>query len=175
MRKTVLFISMSIDGYIADKNGDVDWLEGQEEKESNLDSYNDFIKNTDTIIMGWNTYHQIITKLSKDNWIYEQQTCYVVTHREKKSTNNIIFTDKKPSEIVKTLKKKQGKNIWICGGANTVNQLIKDNLIDEYYISVIPTILGEGIPLFQKNRELKLKLIGTKTYNGITDLIYILR
>ena len=57
-----------------------------------------------------------------------------------------------------------------------VQQLVKADLIDEYYISVIPTILGSGIRLFETSpREIKLKLIHTQTYNGITDLNYIRR
>lgn len=58
MRKIVLFIAMSLDGYIADRNGNVDWLNGQSEKEENMDAYSNFIKDVDTVIMGWNTYHQ---------------------------------------------------------------------------------------------------------------------
>ena len=70
----------------------------------------------------------------------------------------------------------QGKNIWICGGAGIIQLLIKGNLIDEYYISVIPTILGDGIPLFGKREtEIQLQLKYTRTYNGITELVYIRR
>lgn len=80
------------------------------------------------------------------------------------------------SFIVNELKREQGKNIWICGGANIIQQLINADLIDEYYISVIPTILGSGIRLFGTiPGEIKLKLVHTQTYNGITDLIYTRR
>ena len=61
MRKVTLFIAMSLDGYIADKDGGVDWLNGQEENGENTDTYSEFIKTIDTIIMGWNTYHQVST------------------------------------------------------------------------------------------------------------------
>ena len=70
----------------------------------------------------------------------------------------------------------QGKDIWICGGSSIIKPLIRENLIDEYHISLIPVILGDGIPLFGNGkREIKLRLKHTKTYNGITELVYIRR
>lgn len=66
MRKISLFIAMSLDGYIADSKGSVEWLTGQSNDDS-IDAYSEFVKDIDTVIMGWNTYHQIITKLSPDN------------------------------------------------------------------------------------------------------------
>ena len=172
MRKIVLFIAMSLDGYIADKDGKVDWLNGQSSNEENLDTYSVFIKNVDTVVMGWNTYHQIVTELSPEEWAYDELTSYIITHRELPSTNKLIFTNN-TCAIVNQLKQEQGKNIWICGGANIIQQLIQADLIDEYYISVIPTILGSGIRLFGKiPREIKLELVHTQTYNGITDLVY---
>ena len=59
MRKVVLFIAMSLDGYIADDNGNVDWLNGQGNDSENIDVYSEFIKGIDTILMGWNTYYQV--------------------------------------------------------------------------------------------------------------------
>ena len=58
MRRVSLFIAMSLDGYIADSNGKVDWLEGQGSNNENIDTYSEFVKDIDTILMGWNTYHQ---------------------------------------------------------------------------------------------------------------------
>lgn len=176
MRNVVLFIAMSLDGYIADKNGNVDWLNGQSRDEENIDSYSNFIKDVDTVVMGWNTYEQIVTELSPEEWVYADLTSYVITHRELSSTNKIIFTGKNTCDIVNELKQKEGKKIWICGGANIIQQLLKADLIDEYYISVIPTILGSGIRLFGTiPEEIKLKLVHTQTYNGITDLVYTRR
>jgi len=176
MRQVVLFIAMSLDGYIADRNGNVDWLNGQDRNEENIDTYSIFIKDVDTVVMGWNTYHQIVTKLSPSEWVYDDLTTYVITHRALSSTNKIIFTKKSACDIVNELKQKQGKDIWICGGANIIQPLIKADMIDKYYISVIPTLLGSGIRLFENaEREIKLKLLKTQTYNGITDLVYTRR
>ena len=80
MRKVTLFIAVSLDGYIADRNGDVNWLNGQEENGDNFGSYSEFISGIDTVIMGWNTYHQVVTELSPDEWVYPEQKSYVITH-----------------------------------------------------------------------------------------------
>ena len=76
----------------------------------------------------------------------------------------------------KKLKAENGKNIWICGGANIVQQLINQNIIDNYYITVIPTLLGSGIRLFEHiEHEILLKLLHTQSYHGMSDLVYTRR
>ena len=173
MRKATLFIAMSLDGPIADKDGGVDWLNGQEEDGENMDTYSEFIKTIDTIIMGWNTYHQVITELSPEEWVYPEQISYVITHREIPSTERIRFTSESPCDLVKRLREEEGNGIWICGGASIVRQLMETDLIDTLHISVIPTLLGDGVRLFGPlEKEQKLRLVKTQSYNGITDLVY---
>lgn len=176
MRKVTLFIAMSLDGYIADEHGKVDWLCGQNSEDENTDTYSAFIKDVDTVLMGFKTYHQIVTELSPTEWVYADLTSYVFTHRELSPADNIIFTGRSPCNLVNDLKQKHGKNIWICGGADIVRQLMDEDLIDEYHISVIPTILGAGTQLFgTSSHEIKLNLIRSQTYNGIAELVYIRR
>ncbi len=173
MRQVTLFIAMSLDGYIADRAGNIDWLSGQVPGADDMVSYQNFIKEIDTVIMGWNTYHQIVSELSPDEWPYHGLKSYVVTHRQLPSTREIQYVNEDVGRLVKTLRSAKGRGIWICGGAQLVNPLISENLIDRYHISVIPTLLGDGIRLFEKrDSELKLQCIATQTYNGITDLIY---
>lgn len=170
-----MYIAMSLDGYIADKYGRVDWLSGHGDGE-NVDTYSEFIKDVDTVVMGWNTYNQITTELSPNEWVYGQLTSYIITHRALPSTDNIKFVSDDPCGIVKRLKEENGKTIWICGGGNIIQPLMQDGLIDEYHISVIPTILGSGIRLFGEfPNEIKLKLVRTQVYNGITELVYVCR
>lgn len=176
MKKISLFIAMSLDGYIADSKGSVDWLAGQGNEDENVDTYSEFVKDIDTVIMGWNTYHQIVTELSPNEWVYNDLTTYVVTHRPQASSDKIHFTNEDPALLIKKLREEGGKGIWICGGANLVQQLVREDIIDRYHITVIPTILGSGIRLFEKaDREIKLRLLKTRSYNGMTDLIYTKR
>ena len=70
MRKTTSFIATSLDGYIADSNKSVGWLAGQNESEDMPETYSDFIQDIDTVIMGRNTYRQIVTELSPEEWPY---------------------------------------------------------------------------------------------------------
>lgn len=176
MRKVSLYIAMSLDGYIADRNGSVDWLNGQDGDTENIDTYSTFVKDMDTVIMGWNTYHQITTELSPNEWVYAQLTTYVVTHRALPSAGSCKFVREDPCRLVEKLRQEPGKGIWVCGGAGIIHPLVRAGLIDEYYISVIPTLLGSGIRLWgQTEGEIKLKLIRTQTYNGITELVYTRR
>ena len=176
MRKISLFIAMSLDGYIADSKGGIDWLKGQSSNDKDLDTYSEFVKSIDTILMGWNTYHQVVTELSPTEWVFNNFTTYVITHNEYTSSEKIRFTNTNPVDLIKSLKKQNGKGIWICGGANLVQQLVNEDLIDCYYITIIPTLLGSGIRLFEHAKhEIKLRLLNTQSYNGMTDLIYTRR
>lgn len=173
MRKVILYIAMSLDGYIAKKNGGVGWLNGDGSEPDAMGSYPKFYESVDTIVMGWNTYHQITTELAPNNWPYKRRKSYVITHREKENEPEIVFVNDDLIELIEKLKKQSEKNIWICGGAGIAQQLIKANMIDEFYFSIIPTILGKGIRLLPDLQdELQIKLVKTESYNGIVDLVY---
>lgn len=173
MRKIVLYIAMSLDGYISDENGGVGWLSGQNPEEESEGSYFEFVQNIDTVVMGWETYHQVTTELSPDGWVYDDFITYVITHREKASSEKIRFVHESPADLIKTLKETSGKDIWICGGASIAQQLMQDGLIDRFYISVIPVLLGAGVRLFSRlPEELQLRFVETRSYNGIVELRY---
>lgn len=173
MRKVVLFIAMSLDGYIADADGGVGWLNGESNEVENEDTYSEFVKKIDTVIMGWNTYHQVVTELSPSEWVYKDLVSYVITHRQQESMENIKFVNESPADLIHELKEQNGKDIWICGGADVIWQLMREGLIDRFHISVIPTILGNGIRLFGTLAgEYQLKLMETRSCNGIVEMIY---
>ncbi len=172
MRKIILYIATSLDGFIADKNGSVAWLKGDGSDEKNMGSYPNFIESVDTVVLGYNTYHQIITELAVDNWPYKGKMSYVITSKNLSDKEDIKFSSNLIG-LINELKNQEGKDIWICGGASIANQLLKENLIDRLSIAIIPTILGDGTRLFETGLpETKLKLISTQNYNGITDLVY---
>ena len=92
------------------------------------------------------------------------------------SSDHVIVTSEDICSLVQKIKQESGKDIWICGGQQLITPLIQTNMIDEYYISIMPTILGSGIRLFEESQdEIKLKLVHTQSYNGITELAYARR
>lgn len=175
-RKVILYIAMSLDGFIADENGGVDWLVGQDNETEPDNSYSEFIKDIDTVILGITTYNQVINELSPQLWPYEDMKSYVFTSKCTSNINskeNIEFVNGDIVKFIENLKKQEGKNIWICGGASVVNQLIKYNLIDEYYMTIIPTILGKGIRLFSDNNQnILLKCNKIVEYDGMITVNY---
>lgn len=174
MRKVILYIAVSLDGYIADDKGAIDWISGQDENVEMEDTFTPFFSGVDTVIMGRKTYNQIVTELSPDQWPYEGATTYVLTHhKETDDTENICFKNIDVYRLVEELKQKSGKDIWICGGADVAQQLISNNQIDIYHLAVIPVLLGNGIRLFgSTDRKINLEMIGTKEYNGIIEVVY---
>jgi len=175
-RKIVLYIAMSLDGYIARINGSVDWLSGHGKVLEVDNGYEEFYNNVDTIIMGRVTYEQVVNELSPDNWVYEGKNCYVFTKKEYETNEKVKFISGSITNFVSDIKNQLGKDIWLVGGGKLIHEFVRENLVDKYVITVIPTILGEGIPLFIKeNPEIKLKLIKTQTVDGMVELTYVRR
>lgn len=175
-RKVILYISQSLDGFIADSKGNVDWILGNNKEYLSDYGYETFIKDIDTVILGYNTYSQIRNELSPDNWVYKDLKSYVLTSKEIKDTSNIRYVNMNIKELINKLQKEEGKNVWICGGANLVNQCVKEDLIDEYQITTVPLILGNGIRLFEKNnKKIRLELKETREENGLILGIYAKR
>lgn len=174
-RNIILYIAVSLDGYIARSNGAVDWLCGNS-GDSNVDSgFDEFYSSIDTVVMGRTTYEQVVNELSPSIWVYEGKKCYVAA-RNCKNDNRVEYITKDITEFIKNLKGEPGEDIWLVGGGKLIDQFIKQELIDKYIITIIPTILGEGIPLFLGgNPEIQLKLIKTKNIDGMVELTYIKR
>lgn len=171
-RTVILFISMSLDGYIADITGGIDWLAVPMEAEDN--TYDTFYKNVDTVLLGFKTYHQIVTELAVDDFPYKDAQTLVFTRRNLTSTDpNIKFINDDVVSHVQALKQVEGNDIWIVGGASLVRPLIDANLIDEYQIAIIPKLIGDGIPLFSKSKHHQnLKVVSTSVVNDIVYLRY---
>ncbi len=174
MRNVIINIAMSLDGFIADKNGGVGFLEGDGTDPNNLENFNNFFNGVESVLMGYKTYHQVTTELAPDNYPYKGKRSFVFTHKKMEDQEEIFFVSDNLKELILQLKadEKEG-DIWICGGATLVNQAIALGLVDEIIVSIIPTILGEGTRLFDRfDKEIRLKLISTHSANGISDLKY---
>ncbi|HBE9347793.1 TPA: dihydrofolate reductase [Clostridioides difficile] len=152
MRKVVLYIATSLDGYIAEENGSVSFLDeiSSAFKNEQEDDYNTFYDTIDTIIMGNSTYVQIANELSPNEWYYKGKECYVYSNTINEVTENVKYTNLEPKKLIEQIgKDKEKKDIWIVGGGDIVKLFMKDNLIDDYYIYILPIILGRGISLFK--------------------------
>ncbi len=170
-RKVVLYISMSLDGYIAAKDNSLEFLSIVEQEGEDY-GYNDFVKSVDTVIIGRKTYEKVIAMGYE--YPHTDKDVYIITRAERTSIGNFKFYTDDLSCLVNDLKKQSGKNIYCDGGAEIANELMKNNLVDEFIISVIPILLGDGIKLFKDGRpEQKLELVSAKQFNtGLTQLHY---
>ena len=173
MRKISLFIATSLDGYIAKPNDDLSFLK-LVEKEGEDYGYAEFTSNIDTIIIGRKTYDYVVNEIGASHYDNGQRDVYVMTRTERPQVGRTTFYTGNITELVKQLKSENGKNIYCDGGAEVINELLKHNLIDEFIISVIPVLLGNGTRLFKDGRpEQALEFITAKTFEtGLAQLHY---
>lgn len=170
-RKVVLYISMSLDGYIATKDNELDFL-SMVQKEGEDYGYNDFVKSVDTVIIGRKTYEKVIEMGFE--YPHKDKDVYIITRTSKPSIGTFQFYTGDLSQLIGSLKSQTGKNIYCDGGAEIANELMKNNLVDDFIISVIPILLGDGIALFRGGRpEQTLELVSAKQFDkGLTQLHY---
>jgi dihydrofolate reductase len=170
-RKLILYIATSLDGYIAGENDNLDFLNAVTKKGEDY-GYSSFLEAVDTVITGRKTFDWV--RRNVPEFYHKGKKNYVITRSKRQPTENIIFYNGSLKELVNNLKQEKGKHIFCEGGAEIVNELLKDNLIDEFIISVIPVLLGSGIRLFEDKRpEQKLQLISVKSFEtGLVQIHY---
>ncbi|BAX81205.1 dihydrofolate reductase family protein [Labilibaculum antarcticum] len=176
MRKIKLYIAMSLNGKIARKGGEVDWLEAIPNPAQSDYGYEEFYKSIDATIMGKKTYNQIMSwgidfpYTGKKNYVFTSNT-------ELKNTEHVNFVSENHLDLINKIKKEEGKNIWLIGGGNLNSVLIEENLIDEMIVFVMPIVLPNGISLFDTfltDKSIQLK--STKSYSsGVVQLVYSLK
>lgn len=171
MRKLILYISCSLDGFIAKPEDDLSFL-SLVQKEGEDYGYSDFIKTVDTVIVGRRTYDWVVGQGYE--FPHLDKESYIITRKELPAQGNLRFYNGDIKTLVNNLKIKNGKNIFCDGGAEVVNELLKHNLIDEIILSIIPILLGNGIRLFREQQfEKRLSLISSKAYDtGLVQLHY---
>lgn len=146
MKKIKLYIAASIDGYIAQGDGSLDWLMKYPVNTETNYGYDDFFDSIDTVVMGGQTYRDILD--IDVVWPYKDKTTYVITRNSQESNGDIHFISENIIKAILELRKKTGTDIWLVGGGKIVSMLLSHNLIDEMIITTIPVLLGNGIPLF---------------------------
>ncbi len=173
MRKTILYIAISLDGKIAKADGSVDWLEAIPVPADGDYGYAAFYKSIDTTIQGNTTYQQIISW--GVDFPYPEKKNYVITRKQGlANTEHVEFISTDPVTFLRELKTSAGKDIWIVGGGKLNATFLEAKLIDEIQVFIMPVVLTEGIDMFAAlSQETSLSLVASKTYeNGVVALTY---
>lgn len=169
-----LYIATSVDGFIATDDGGVAWLEEfptEVEGDAPASGYDEFFAAVECLVMGSNTYEQV---LGFGEWPYEDVPAYVTTRRDlPRASGNVQFCDGDVSELAEDLRDTY-EHIWLVGGAQLARSLLQSDQIDELYLSLVPVLLGSGVPLFDTNGHTRpLHLLDSTVYGtGIVEVRY---
>jgi dihydrofolate reductase len=171
MRKVIVYIAMSLDGFIAKQDDDISFLSAMEEPGQDY-GYGDFISTIDTVILGRRTYDKVLS--FGIPFPHANKQTYVFTMTPAPSQPNLQFYNGDAGELINTLKQQPGSNIFIDGGAEIVHLFLQHQLVDELIISIIPVLLGSGISLFKQGRPQEtLVLNSTVSFpKGLVQLHY---
>ncbi len=161
---------MSLDGYIASQDDNIDFLSIVETPQEDF-GYHDFLQNIDTVIWGRRTYDKV--KTLDTQFLHADKKVYVLSQSRSGSDEYVTYI-KDIEALITDLKNEPGKNIYCDGGSQVVFELLNASLIDRLIVSVIPHLLGDGIRLFQDGRpEQPLHFKQSITYPcGLVQLWY---
>jgi dihydrofolate reductase len=169
MRKVVLGLGISLDGYIARPDGSVDFLFRPKDY-----SMAPFFATFDTAIMGRKSLEAGL-KMGGGKFDSGGLAIYVFSRSQAPGEReNFTYVNESPATFVKKLRKRPGKNIWLMGGGELGREFLKADLVDELYLGVTPVLLGEGIPLFPPGfPQRNFALLENNTYSkGMIALRY---
>jgi dihydrofolate reductase len=170
-----VFIATSLDGFIARKDGAIDWLTGSEQAGGGEDyGYGEFFASIDILVMGRNTYELALTFPA---WPYTGKKVVVLSSStppipEKLATDVTVMSGT-PTEVVQQLAERGARHLYVDGG-KTIQGFLSAGLIDEMTITRIPILIGEGIPLFGPlAQDIRLHHRQTRVYdNGFVQSKY---
>ena len=174
-RKIIVSIATSADGFIARSDGGIDWLDRP--RTAGDYGMSDFFKSIDTILWGRKTY-DMAQGMKGGGGFSKKIKNFVFTHNPPaKSKSNIEFVNEPVEQFASRLRATPGKDIWMMGGGGVIASFLDAGALDEFIIHVIPTFIGEGIPLIApKKRTIELELLSTHSYkDGVIRLHYAIR
>jgi dihydrofolate reductase len=169
MRKIVLGLGISLDGYIARPDGAVDFLFMPKDY-----SMAAFFASIDTAIMGRKTY-DVSKAMGGGGSFGSKIRSYVLSRTlPPGDREGMTFVNSSPAALVEQIRQRKGKDIWLMGGGEVARDFLKADLVDELYIGVVPVLLGEGIPLFPSGfPQRNFQLVENKTFSkGLIALKY---
>ena len=175
-RKIIVSIATSADGFIARKDGAVDWLNRPRPKGNY--GMGEFWKSIDTILLGRKTYDMAVKFIKKGKATPGMASGIKHYAFSRKPPKNAVegfeFVKEPIKKFAKNLRAQKGKNIFMLGGARLIGSFLDEGEIDEFILHVIPTFIGEGIPLMApRHRTIPLKLISVKKFSdGVVKLHY---
>jgi dihydrofolate reductase len=158
-RKVILGLGISLDGYIARPDGSVDFLFMPKDY-----SMGPFFKTIDTAVLGRKTYDDGL----KMGGTFTGPIKYFAFSKTLPlgERNGVTFTNDSPGAVIAAIRNKPGKNIWLMGGGELIRDFLKEDLVDELYLGLVPVLLGEGIPLFPSGfPQREFDLVENKSYS----------
>lgn len=163
MRKIIYCVGTSLDGYIARRDGSLDFLHL---RPSNY-TMGPFFKTIDLGLMGRKTYEAGVC-MSGGKFESYGLRCYIFSRSlPEGERDGAVFVREEPKRLVEELRKKKGKHIWLIGGGELMREFLKEDLVDELYMAIVPVLVGEGIPLFAAGfPQREFTLTESKTYSG---------
>lgn len=181
--RVTIHMAASLDGFIARKDGSVDWLETTDEFESgetlSQTHVEQFLATIHCYVMGSRTYETALDFEAKGfGWAYGDKPTFVLTSRElPKLRDTVEFYAGDLRELVNGRLRPTFRNIWFVGGGAVSGECLRLGLADEIRYSIVPILIGDGIPFFQGlDRDVKLHLLEVKAYrNGSVELRHEVR
>jgi dihydrofolate reductase len=181
--RVTIHMAASLDGFIARKDGGVDWLETSDEfadgETMDPGFVEAFLKTIDCYVMGSRTYETALRFEDKGlGWSYGDKPIFVLTSRNLPRTRDTVeFYSGDLTQFVNGRLRSTFRTIWFVGGGVVSGQCLRLGLADEVRYSILPILIGDGIPFFEKlDRDIALHLAEVKAYkNGIVELRYEVR
>jgi dihydrofolate reductase len=173
-RKFIVYVAVSADGFIARRDGSVDWLDRPRPKGNY--GMGTFYRSIDTCVLGRKTYDLLVSFGMAQGYAAKKNYVFSRTLSKAASPKVSIVSEDVPT-FSERLRSEKGTNIWLVGGAELVAAFLDSGQVDEFVIHVIPIMIGDGIPLVApRHRDLPLKLLTTHRFpDGVVKLHYAVR